>query len=180
MTRPTPLPSIGIDPGSKKSAFVSVEPNMRIGFFGYADNGEVLSEINHMHGHMAIEDVTPRAQRFGHTLCDLTFWCGAFYGRAQHQELVTYLVQEGKIRSWLCGKTQGVRDTHVRTAVFEMYGGKKAAIGTQFEPGPLYKLLKKSHPRDRVHLVSALAIALWAKHSQKVGFHPEGVTRVST
>lgn len=74
----------------------------------------------------------------------------------------------GSLAAVCGGKPDGVsRDTAIRRGMYDMFGGRKAALGTKASPGPLHGWTGE----DSVHILDAAALVIWA-------FQPGGPARV--
>jgi hypothetical protein len=68
-------------------------------------------------------------------------------------------ITRNQVKVTLCGRCKGVKDANVSCAVQERFGGRKAALGTKKQPGPLYGVSG--------HCWQALAAVIAATTSEK-------------
>ena len=57
---------------------------------------------------------------------------------AEQLRITWVFVTRNEVKIVLCGRCKGVKDANVSCAVQERFGGRKAALGTKKEPGPLH------------------------------------------
>jgi hypothetical protein len=76
------------------------------------------------------------------------YWTGRF---AEAYGFGTARITRGEVKMHLC-HTMKAKDTNVRQAILDRFGGKDRAIGTKSSPGPFRGITS--------HLWAALAVAI--------------------
>ncbi len=146
---------IAIDPGSKSSAWVSMD-GARITTCDICDNAELMRIITRVGGcdRVAIEKVQSYGKPVGEDVFETVFWTGrfvqAFYGTSER-------IPRMAVKMYLC-HNQKANDKDIRNSILRMYGGEEAAIGCSEFPGPLFPIV--------THLWAALGVGLTF---QKIG-----------
>ncbi len=144
-----------IDPGTKESAFVRTGADGTIREAAKVDNDKLLSLVRGFRGNsgelLAVEVVAS----YGMTVGAEVFETCEFIGRL----IEAWAVHGGEycrvfrreVKLHLCGVTNA-KDSNIRQALVDLYGGKDRAIGKKAAPGPLYGI--------KSDIWSALAIAV--------------------
>lgn len=143
-------PHIAIDPGPVDSAIVWMQPN-DIGF-GKTSNYEILKALvrDRERGwpHLAIEMIASYGMPVGQEVFETCVWIGRFIEAwgGPHS-----LIYRKAVTAFVCGNGKA-KDSNVRQALIDRYGGKDKAIGRKKSPGPLYGM--------KEDMWSALAVAV--------------------
>lgn len=146
---------MGIDPGTRVSSYVVYDPVAgTITKFGCdVPNPEVLEAIDDMGQTVVVvvEMFNHMGDNFpvGKDVFTTVMWIGRFIQLhvatlelphdADHEQFLVYRLA---LKMNICGKST-VRDSNVRQAIIDRFGGDEIAIGKKKTPGPLYGL--KSH-----------------------------------
>jgi hypothetical protein len=144
-----------IDPGTTQSGYVIID--RKTGFVhecGVMDNFKLKIMLRQALDFdrkmiLVMEMIGSMGMAVGKEVFETCVWIGRFM---EAWPGVTKLVYRNQIKVHLCGTTKA-KDTNIRQALIDMYGGSKA-IGTKKEPGPLYCV--------KSHAWSALAVAQYA------------------
>lgn len=150
---------LAIDPGAEWSAFVLFD-GARVVDHDYLKNRDLLVRLKDKNFGgpflTVIEQIESYGMAVGASTFETVFWSGRFAQASGRFDRVT----RGVIKLHLC-QTKRAKDTNVRQALIDRFGGKDVAIGRKAAKGPCYGLTS--------HRWSALAVAVtyWDKH------HPE-------
>jgi len=146
---------IALDPGPTQSAWL-IWDGTRILQMAIDDNEQLLTKLRHepSEHHLAIEMVASFGMAVGAEVFETVLWVGRFIEawavRGRSYEKVYRL----RIKQHHCHDSRA-KDTNIRAAIVDRFGGKERAIGRIKSKGPLYGVSS--------HLWSALAIALYAQ-----------------
>ena len=147
---------LGIDPGPEESAVVWLNadgPRAET-----MPNRGVVELLRSMVVPTAIEDFVPYGQRLGYESIATVKAIGVFEFAAEGR---ARLIPRPEIKRHLCG-THKATDADVRDALMQRFGpGRKKAVGTKTQPGPLYGF--------KGHHWAALAVAVTAQDTQQEG-----------
>jgi len=165
-----------IDPGNKDTGWVLFDTVKRIPVqFGRDDNHKMLKIIQTLkYDHAFSEFPVPRGQsitvqipgkgfiRKGSSqtvswqLYYTAYWVGQYHllSRLTHKGIPFTLINRMDVKLFLTGNA-GAKDTNVRSAIIEKYGGKELCIGNVKKPGPLHKM--------KADTWAALAVALYVE-----------------
>lgn len=171
--RPTAV--LGIDPGPTHSAFSAIRPgeppSKALKGCGYLENEKLLPVIRQwssFHGVsdavLAIETYQNYNLRVGKDVFESIFWTGRFYEvwmNAHSDPTPPLRLTNPQIRGLLCHSSSATQSA-VSEVLYGLFGpGRKNAIGTKKEPGPmsLYTPDPKNHLKDSL----AVAVAAWWK-----------------
>lgn len=151
---------LAIDPGSEQSAWVLWDGTL----LNHAKeaNADVLQRFcewiwtadgSIIYGpmHIAIEWVASYGMPVGAEVFDTARWVGRFEQAAPGCGDDVTLVVRRDVKLHLCGNARA-KDSNIRQALIDRFGGKEKAIGRKAAPGPLYGL--------RADEWSALALAI--------------------
>jgi hypothetical protein len=132
---------LSIDPGEKTSGYVVYDRDRHrvLDSNSEADNESVLWTITHdwaTWAALVCEKPAAMGQPLSSNLVETTIWAGAFWAASDRGRW--HWLTRNQIKVALCGRCQGVKDSHVACAAQERFGGRKAALGTKKEPGPCY------------------------------------------
>lgn len=148
---------LAVDPGTTQSGVVLWDGTSVIAC-GVFENGEVL-ELLDKRGpqHLALEMVASYGMAVGKETFRTVWWTGRFAERWQRRTSnLPMEVFRQNVKLHLC-HTAKAKDTNIRAALLDRFGGKEAAIGRKATPGPLYGVSS--------HAWAALAVAVTA-HDQ--------------
>lgn len=130
-----------IDPGETQSAWVKYDEDAGIPLsFGIDSNEDMLDILSrwnsphHSHDILVIEQIKGYGMPLGDTTINTVFWSGRF---AEAYGWEFRLIPRSTVRAHLCHSSKA-KDGNVRQAIIDRFGGKKEAIGTKKNPGPLY------------------------------------------
>ncbi len=145
---------LAIDPGTRQSAYVYFDTLAEaITYHGIEQNAAIVTRLGGFGGvdfRVVIEDLQCFGMPIGQEVLTTAKWIGRFHQQADRHNRVEF-VNRSDVKLHLCG-TMRSKDSNVRQAILDRFGGKEAAIGKKSSPGPLYGL--KSHEWQ------ALAVAL--------------------
>jgi hypothetical protein len=161
---------LAIDPGSDMSAFV-VWDGETVGEHAKWPNEQLLSHIRHDDGCLprvcVIEQVASYGMPVGAEVFETVRWAGrfeeAFVSRDAHRYGLhaCHRLVRREVKLHLCGQARA-KDSNIRQAVIDRFGGKEKAIGKKASQGPLYGL-----KADEWQAL-ALAIAFHDSHGAQV------------
>lgn len=143
------LKVIGLDPGPGDSAVV-VWNGDTVEVTRMGPNSDIMGYLRTWRGGgvpLAIEKIASYGMAVGAEVFETCVWTGRFmeaYGGATR-------ITRGEVKMHLC-HTMKAKDTNVRQAILDRFGGKDKAIGTKSSPGPFRGVTS--------HLWSALAVAI--------------------
>ncbi len=153
---------LAIDPGSEQSGYV-VYDGEKLLCFGLASNTDVVHGLSslirgYQHeptkiSHLAIEFPRARGMLASNDLFVTCRWVGRFaqkYYECSPYAPVTF-VDRKDVKMCIC-ESPRAKDTNIRQALIDRWGGKAKAIGLKATPGPLYGVKKD--------IWSALAVAV--------------------
>jgi hypothetical protein len=91
---------------------------------------------------MAIEMVASYGMPVGREVFDTCVWIGRFvqeWSHADHkpEPSIVRMIYRKEEKMHLCGSVKA-KDSTIRAAIIDRYGGKERAIGKKKAPGPLY------------------------------------------
>lgn len=133
---------LAIDPGPEYSAFVGLETEtLEITRSGKVPNAELLSglEVHSRDGdfeRVVIEMVACYGMPVGKSVFDTCIWEGRFMQAWGHDDRLTGIYRR-EVKLHLCNSVRA-KDSNVRQALIDKFGGKTKAIGRKATPGPLY------------------------------------------
>lgn len=149
-----------IDPGPEKSAYV-VWNGEKVSDCQHLDNVDLLklclhgSNADYAHGGLIMSLVVEGVESFGMAVgketFETVFWSGRFCQAWPDSKFVRVYRKEVKLH--LCGSCRA-KDTNIRQAILDRFGGKEKAVGKKASKGPLYGVSG--------HTWSALALAITA------------------
>lgn len=156
-----------IDPGPERSAIVVWDPSTAmIAGALTAANEVVLSQVAHrvrrQSDVLVIEQVASFGMPVGSDVFETVFWSGRFAQAwtGYHAAMPFERVKRHEVKMHLCQHPRA-KDSNIRQALIDRFGGKDRAIGRKASPGPLYNIKGDEW--------SALAVALtWAdQHARR-------------
>jgi len=149
---------LSIDPGSSESAWLHYESG-KPKAFGKDDNwvllGRVMQWSGRLGSHLAIEYMYPRGMPTSKEEMETQFWAGRFVQAWGGDWSKVY---RKDVKMHLCNSMRA-KDSNIRQALIDKWGGKEKAIGRKLNPGPLFGI--------KHDLWSALAIAVTYSETQK-------------
>lgn len=153
---------LAIDPGPNASACLGWdgEKVFNIGMF---DNEEILNStpfFGQMYDLITIEMIASYGMGVGKEVFETCVWIGRFIERCQSLACPFKLVYRLQIKTHLCHSARA-KDSNIRQAIIDRFGGKDKAIGKKANPGPLWGV--------KSHLWAALALALFTQDLQGSG-----------
>ena len=147
---------ISIDPGQHDSAYVRYDGN-RPTDFGIITNGIMLTIIRQHEGPTVCEMIQCQGMPVGLETFETAYWIGRFWEVAM-QWGNFHRVYRSDVKMHLC-QSMRAKDSNIRQALIDKFGGKELAIGRAKSPGPLFGISS--------HCWSALAIAVTFCESEK-------------
>lgn len=142
---------VAIDPGTTESAFVELCEGRPYG--GTRANGTLLEALSDKQRWtdgtvLAIEMIASYGMPVGAEVFETCVWIGRFLQAWNGPHTFVY---RKDVKLHLCGQTRA-KDSNVRAALIDRFGGKQAALGNKKQPGPLYGI--------KADIWSALAVAV--------------------
>jgi hypothetical protein len=128
---------LAIDPGPLRSAWVLLDDGLPKAS-AYQPNEQVVESLRQFdlwNEGVVIEKVESFGMAVGAEVFETVFWSGRF-AEAAHP-LPVHRIGRKAVKLHLCGTTKA-KDSNVRQALVDRYGGKDAAIGRKAAPGALY------------------------------------------
>lgn len=132
---------LAIDPGPVQSAWVMLSAEGKPTGFGMCPNDSMADnalEVAYPQ-HVVIEMVASYGMAVGAEVFETVFWIGRLFERFDFgfSALKAHRMYRRDVKLHWCGSVKA-KDSNVRQAVIDHYGGKEKAIGTKKNPGPLY------------------------------------------
>jgi hypothetical protein len=155
-TMPKLTALLAIDPGPTESAYIVFDGAQILGS-GIDANADLLACFHREQfevDHVAIEAIQSFGMAVGAETFNTCIWIGRYIEAAQAPSTLVYRSQ---VKLHLCQNARA-KDTNIRQALLDRYGGKVEAVGRKATPGPLYGI--------KSHCWSALAVAVtwWDQH----------------
>jgi hypothetical protein len=145
----------GLDPGTTQSALVWASLTPVEG--GILSNQVVLESLRaesmYLPGVLVIEQIEGMGMAVGREVFETVCWAGRFCEAWESHAWPVVWVTRRAVKLHLCG-TSRAKDTNVRQALLDRYGGKAATK----KGGPLFGM--------KSHLWSALALAVTYREQQ--------------
>ncbi len=161
---------LAIDPGLHQSGFVLLAGD-RVDWHGVVPNETILSEIIPLcckaGTSLAIEEMGGQGRFVGLDELRTVRWSGRFEERwidlAGRRDLFgtpppCRFILRSTVKLHVLGKAAG-KDTQIRQALIDRWGGKDVAIGRKKTPGPLYGISS--------HAWQALAVAVTTAETEE-------------
>ncbi len=152
--------TIGIDPGTTRTALVVLN-DVGVPIAGRSaihDNADIvyavryaIDETDGESPDIAIEQVQSYGMAVGAEVFETVRWAGRIEQAASDLECEITLLPRREIKQHLCGSITA-RDSNIRQAIIDRFGGQEVAIGNVRRRGPLHGF--------RADLWAALAVAL--------------------
>ncbi len=122
--------TLAIDPGSEKSAWVVVDDLLTPVRWAWEDNRDLLDRFGGSfwffegkYVELVIEDISHMGMAVGKDVFETLKWIGRFDFREQAK-----LITRKEVKLHICGSVRA-KDSNVRQAVIDRYGGDRVAIG---------------------------------------------------
>ena len=126
---------LGIDPGPVRSAYVILADGVQTRH-ETVDNQELRGVLaTSLYIPVVIEKVESFGMAVGAEVFETVFWSGRFAEAAQPRPV--HRIGRREVKLHLCGSSRA-KDSNVRQALVDRFGGKDVAIGRKAAPGPLY------------------------------------------
>ena len=129
---------LAIDPGNEQSAWVCYDPlRRRITDKNISANGDLLDWLPGLAEgrEVACEMIASYGMPVGREVFETCLWIGRFV-QAVFPQPVT-LIYRRDVKMHLCNSARA-KDSNIRQALADLFGGNKACKGTKNQPGPLY------------------------------------------
>lgn len=130
---------LAIDPGDQLSAFVVYDGKRPVDH-GKVPNVEMRSRVGLGNYHvLVVEMIASYGMPVGAEVFETCVQIGRLQEIAESSGLPWHLVYRREVKLHMCGQARA-KDSNVRQALIDKYGGKAKAIGRKSSPGPLYGL----------------------------------------
>jgi hypothetical protein len=134
-----------VDPGEKQSAWVMLDDAGAIESHGKESNRAVMRLVRYeaekpLATTFAGEFPQARGMPASNQLFTTILWLGRFVQRWEEYEgsgIDPLLINRADVKLHHCGSARA-KDSNIRAAIIDRYGGKDSAIGRKKTPGPLY------------------------------------------
>ncbi len=143
---------LAIDPGNEQSAWCRYDGRKPVEF-AKQDNASLLVALRTrptLELHVAIEYMAPRGMPMSQESMDTQFFAGRCIEAVTRYARWTP-INRHEVKLHICGQARA-KDSNIRQALIDRWGGKEKAIGRKKNPGPLYGI--------SADVWSALAIAV--------------------
>jgi len=134
---------LAIDPGPTESAYAIYNGRI-VERFEKVPNNRMNHILTHPSAHpcdylhsVVIEQIASMGMAVGEEVFETCVWTGRFIESADRAGLRVNRVKRTEVKMHLCGSMQA-RDSNIRQALIDRFGGKDEAIGKKKNPGPLY------------------------------------------
>lgn len=145
---------LAVDPGPTRSAWVLLADDGRVMEHEHEHNANVRGVIDNYANlrdvAVAIEMIASYGMPVGAEVFQTCVEIGRFVQMCEYAERV-HFVKRIEVKSHLCHSGKA-KDSNIRQAIIDRYGGKDRAIGLKKTPGPLYGV--------KADVWAALAVAL--------------------
>lgn len=137
------MPSVlAIDPGTSMSAYAVLEDGWPV-YIGMDDNDAVISELGYIsvkwpESEMAVEMVACYGMPVGAEVFETCVWIGRFV--QEWKRLTAFdadYVYRKDVKMNMC-QNMRAKDSNIRQALIDRFGGKEKGIGNKKSPGPLH------------------------------------------
>lgn len=151
MSRALDAVILALDPGTYATGHVTIVGGEIVGF-GIQENdalvGKIAAYAPRAGDVLVVEMIASYGMAVGRDVFETCVWIGRF---VQAWRGTSARVYRREVKQHLCASARG-KDANVRQAIIDLYGGRGAAIGTKYAPGPLHGISS--------HVWSALAVAI--------------------
>jgi len=152
---------LGIDPGNSHSAYALLDA-MHVKAFGKVQNGALLRTLQPLAESKpicAVEMIASYGMPVGREVFDTCVFIGRVMERWYRlTNSDPSLVTRHEVKMEIC-KNARARDSNIRAALMDLYGGASTAVGKKATPGPLYGVSGD--------VWAAIAVAI--THSRQIG-----------
>ncbi len=151
---------LAIDPAPETSAFVKWDglSILDFGMFKNIEQPDIKPDL--LPDILVIEKIESYGMAVGASVFETCIWIGRFIEKWLHgkcKEKPWVLLPRREVKLHLCGSARA-KDSNVRTAILDRFGGKKKAIGNKLNPGLLYGV------KNDEWQALALALTWWDTH----------------
>lgn len=155
-----------VDPGTHDSAFCLYDGQRPIEF-GIVSNSGLLTRLYEQPAErIACEMIQCQGMPVGLETFETAYFIGELMSSQRMFNGKFHRVYRSDVKSYLCGSMKA-KDSNIRQALVDKFGGKDAAIGKKASAGPLYGISS--------HVWSALAIAVTWWESEKFAAQRTGL-----
>lgn len=140
---------LAIDPGPATSGWVLWDGEKILGGEPDAENEAILRCVQRRECPVVIEWITSYGMAVGKDVFETCYWVGRLDVAGDAERIARW-----RIKTHLCGSPRA-KDPNIRQALIDRFGGvggRRAAVGTKADPGPLYGCKR--------HMWAALALAV--------------------
>jgi hypothetical protein len=140
---------LAVDPGNEESALIELDDKLRPMWSLKTNNMAAREKIirvrlrgapaevpNVPASHLVIEMIASYGMPVGREVFETCLWIGRFVECWCGPYTLVY---RREVKSFICGDSKA-KDSNIRQAIIDRYGGKDVAIGKKKSPGPLYSL----------------------------------------
>jgi hypothetical protein len=148
---------LAVDPGHEQSGWVLWDGERILGH-AIEPNATVLARLSQPNdgaAHLVLEQVEAMGMAVGREVFETVFWTGRFL---QAWPGTASRLPRRPIKLHICGHSSA-KDSNIRVALIDRFGGTEHAKGTKRAPGPLFGI--KSHEWAAL----ALAVTWWDQQS---------------
>lgn len=151
-----------IDPGTSESALVVWDGKtvLRHAILTNEQMMEAIRQPELSPGFLAIEQICSYGRPVGQEVFDTCVMIGRLYQIATDRGFRVILVPRMEVKMTLCHSSRA-KDSHIRMAILDRFGGKERAVGSSKNRGILYGIA--SHEWSAL----ALAITVYDIHSRR-------------
>lgn len=136
-----------VDPGYERSAWVLWDGTAILSR-GRVSNAALLGKVathwdepvhRHFYGNitLVVEQVESFGMAVGREVFETVWWAGRFHQAWTLRGFRAERLTRKAVKLHLCG-TPRAKDTNIRAALMDKFGGKAAAVGSRLTPGPLF------------------------------------------
>ncbi len=133
---------LAVDPGNEESALIELDDQLKPLWSLKIINASARERIIRarlMDGgpsHLVVEMIASYGMPVGREVFETCLWIGRFVECWCGPYTLVY---RREVKSFVCGDSKA-KDSNIRQALLDRYGGKDSAIGKKKTPGPLYSL----------------------------------------
>lgn len=151
---------LAIDPGYIESAYCLYDGKVPLQFDKVRNETLMEALIDFEASHLVIEKMQGFGMAVGIEVFDTVFVSGRICERWESMGRTWCGIPRKEVAGHICHSGRA-KDSNIRTALMDRYGGEKAAKGLKKSPGPLYGMA--------ADMFSAFAIAItwWETHGTK-------------
>ena len=149
---------LGLDPGSENSALLLWD-GKAVGHHAILTNRELLAVLDEPQpwaipcDYIACEMIQSFGMAVGAEVFETCYLIGRIEQICAYRQMRFVRIYRKEVKKHLCHDIQA-KDTNIRQAILDRFGGREKAIGIKAKPGPLYSV--------HSHMFSALAVAITA------------------